>query len=100
MRLDKQREHRFDSLVRVGGNSVDSESPPSVLKREVGVGRRHNPRVRVLKLLESPRAADVSKSRIRQPRRPDTSDSGAFALALSSYIPGYSLTKFAYSLTP
>jgi hypothetical protein len=66
--------------VGVGGVS----SP--VFMMGVVVGRRvDSPRVRDARLGDSPRAANTSRSRICKPKRPNTSDDGAFR-SLSSHI--------------
>jgi hypothetical protein len=45
----------------------------AVFRRDVVVGRRvESPRVRNVRLLDSPQATNASSSRIHQPRRPST----------------------------
>jgi hypothetical protein len=58
----------------------DDELPVSVVfTRDIG-RKSGSPRVRDIRVLEAPKSMNPSRSRIRQPRRPNTSDSGMFLL--------------------
>lgn len=57
-----------------------------IFERDVVLVRRgDSPRVRDARLSDSPRVTYASRSRICQPKRPNTSDDGAF-FSLSSHI--------------
>jgi hypothetical protein len=69
-----------DEVFEVGVGGV---SPPLFRGMSaLGEGGGGSPRGGDVKVLDLPRATNTSWSGIRQPRRPNTSDSGAFALAL------------------
>jgi hypothetical protein len=70
--------------VEEGITGEDSLSPeesevPAIAVFTCDAGRKTaSPRIRDMRVSEGPKLMNPSQSRIRQPRRPNTSDSGMF----------------------